>query len=88
MQFIANSFITLYRKQNNLIQAKLSTAAALTPDTEAKLRALVESKTNGTVEFTSEIEPDLIGGFVLEYDTYRLDASVKRQLNDILSGLK
>lgn len=88
MQFIANSFITLYRKQNNLIQAKLSTAAALTPDTEAKLRSLVESKTNGTVEFTSAIEPELIGGFVLEYDTYRLDASVKRQLNDILSGLK
>lgn len=88
MQFIANSFITLYRKQNNLIQAKLSTAAALAPKTEAKLRSLVESKTNGTVEFTSAIEPELIGGFVLEYDTYRLDASVKRQLNDILSGLK
>ena len=87
-QFIANSFITLYRKQNNLIQAKLSTAAALAPKTEAKLRSLVESKTNGTVEFTSAIEPELIGGFVLEYDTYRLDASVKRQLNDILSGLK
>lgn len=88
MQFIANSFITLYRKQNNLIQAKLSTAAALSPKSEAKLRSLVESKTNGTVEFTTEIEPDLIGGFVLEYDTYRLDASVKRQLSDILSGLK
>ena len=88
MQFIANSFITLYRQQNNLIQAKLSTAATLTPETEAKLRKLVESKTNGTVEFKTAVEPDLIGGFVLEYDTYRLDASVKRQLNTILSELK
>ena len=88
MQFMANSFITLYRKQENLIQAKLSTAAKLTPETEKKLRSLVESKTNGNVEFNTAVELDLIGGFVLEYDTYRLDASVKRQLSTILSGLK
>ena len=88
MQFIANSFITLYRKQNNLIRAKLSTAAALSPDTEARLRKLVESKTSGKVEFNTSVDKELIGGFVLEYDTYRLDASVKRQLSTILSQLK
>ena len=88
MQFIANSFVTQYREQNNLIQAKLSTAAALSPETESKLRKLVESKTNGKVEFTTSVDEDLIGGFVLEYDTYRLDASVKRQLSTILSNLK
>ena len=88
MQFIANSFVTQYREQNNLIQAKLSTAAALSPETESKLRKLVESKTNGKVEFSTSVGEDLIGGFVLEYDTYRLDASVKRQLSTILSNLK
>lgn len=87
MQFIANSFITLYREQNNLIQAKLSTAAPLSAPVEAKLRKLVESKTNGTVEFKTDVNPDLIGGFVLEYDTYRLDASIKRQLSTVLSEL-
>lgn len=88
MQFIANSFVTQYREQNNLIQAKLSTAAALSPETESKLRKLVESKTNGKVEFKTSVDDELIGGFVLEYDTYRLDASVKRQLSTILSNLK
>ena len=87
MQFIANSFITLYRKHNNLIRAKLTTATALNSATESRLRLLVESKTNGTVEFKTEIEPDIIGGFVLEYDTYRMDASVKSQLNAVLSNL-
>jgi len=33
------------------------------------------------------VKPELIGGFVLEYDTYRMDASVKSQLNTILSQL-
>lgn len=88
MQFIANSFITLYRKENNLVQAKLTTATNLSADVEDKLRRLVQSQTNGTVEFSTEIDKDLIGGFVLEYDTYRLDASVKRQLSSILSALK
>lgn len=88
MQFIANSFVSLYREQNNLIHAKLSTAVALTPETESKLRKLVESKTNGKVEFKTSVDDELIGGFVLEYDTYRLDASVKRQLSTILSNLK
>lgn len=88
MQFIANSFITLYRQENNLVQAKLSTAAKLSNEAEDKLRRLVQSKTKGNVEFSTAIDKDLIGGFVLEYDTYRLDASIKSQLNAMLSALK
>ena len=49
---------------------------------------LLESNTNGTVEFETEVEPDIIGGFILEYDTYRMDASVKSKLNGILTQLK
>ena len=56
--------------------------------TEQKLRKLVESQTKGDVEFETEINPNLIGGFILEYDTYRLDLSVKSKLNSILSQLK
>ncbi|WP_308269909.1 F0F1 ATP synthase subunit delta, partial [Prevotella sp.] len=87
MQFIANSFVTLYRKHNNLISAKLTTACPIDSNTEKKMRQLVEGRTNGTVEFQTEVNPNIIGGFVLEYDTYRMDASVKRQLNTILSQL-
>ena len=61
MQFIANSYVTLY---------------------------MVESKTNGTVEFETEVNPDIIGGFILEYDSYRMDASVKTKLNSILTTLR
>lgn len=88
MQFIANSYITLYRRQKKLIRTKLSTATAVTSATEQKLRKLVESQTNGTVEFETETDPQIIGGFILEYDTYRLDMSVKSKLASILSQLK
>ena len=88
MQFIANSYVTLYRKQKNVIRGRLITAARVSPATEQKMRQMVESKTNGTVEFETEVNPDLIGGFILEYDTYRMDASVKTKLNSILNTLK
>ena len=88
MQFMANSYITLYRKQKNVIRGKLTTAAHVSTQTEQKMRQMVESKTQGTVEFETEVNPDIIGGFILEYDTYRMDASVKTKLNNILNTLK
>ena len=88
MQFIANSYVTLYRQQKNVIRGRLITATAVSPAAEQKMRQMVESKTNGTVEFETEVNPDIIGGFILEYDTYRMDASVKSKLNSILNTLK
>ena len=88
IQFMANSYVTLYRKQKNVIRGKLTTAARVSADTEQKMRQMVESKTNGTVEFETEVNPDIIGGFILEYDTFRMDASVKSKLNSILNTLK
>ena len=88
MQFMANSYITLYRKQKNVIRGKLITAARVSAETEQKMRQMVENKTNGTVEFETEVNPDIIGGFILEYDTFRMDASVKSKLNNILNTLK
>ena len=88
MQFIANSYVTLYRQQKNIIRGKLTTAVAVLPATEQRMRQMVERKTQGTVEFESEVNPDIIGGFILEYDTYRMDASVRSKLNTILTQLR
>ena len=49
---------------------------------------MVEDKTQGSVEFNTKIDNELIGGFILEYDDYRMDASVKSKLRGILSELK
>ena len=88
LQFMAASYITLYRKQKNIIRGSLTTAAPVSQETEDKMRSMVESKTHGTVEFNTEVDPNIIGGFILEYDTYRMDASVKTKLSNILTQLK
>ncbi len=88
LQFIAVSYITLYRRQKNITIGKLITATVVTPAIEQKLQQMVKNRTQGEVEFKTEVDPDLIGGFVLEYDTYRMDASVKSKLNTILTQLR
>ena len=49
---------------------------------------MVEAQVNGTVEFKTKVDPEIIGGFILEYDTYRMDASVKTKLKAVLTELK
>ena len=88
MQMMATSYITLYRKQKNIISGRLITATTVTPEVEQKMKQMVQSKSQGTVEFQTEVDPDIIGGFILEYDSYRMDASVQTKLNNILKELK
>lgn len=87
IQFMANSYVTLYRQQKNIILGKLTTATRVSADMEQKMRTVVEAKTQGAVEFETQVDPDIIGGFVLEYDTYRMDASVKTKLSKVLQEL-
>ena len=86
--FIANSYITLYRKQKKIIQGKLTTAVPVTPVIEEKIKDWERDILNVTLESNTTVNPDIIGGFILEYDTYRMDASVKTKLNAVLTQLK
>lgn len=88
IQMMATSYITLYRKQKNIISGRLITATTVTPEVEQKMKQMVQNKSQATVEFQTEVNPDIIGGFVLEYDSYRMDASVQTKLNNILKELK
>lgn len=72
----------------HVTQGKLITAVAVSPETEQKMKRMVESKTHGSVEFNTEVDPNIIGGFILEYDTYRMDASVKTKLHQVLATLR
>ena len=88
LQFMAVSYITLYRAYKHIIRGRLITATAVSPDMEQKMREMVQNRTLGTVEFEAEVNPDILGGFILEYDSFRMDASVQTKLNSILKQLK
>ncbi|MBQ3722139.1 MAG: F0F1 ATP synthase subunit delta [Bacteroidales bacterium] len=82
VKLVFSSFLQQYEAQAGIHVARLKTAVD-SPALQEKLQAFVREKIGGTVEFKTEVDPDLIGGFVLDVDGCRMDASVARQLDDI-----
>ena len=76
------SYITRYRQANNIKVGSLTTAA---PDEglKGRLENMFSERTESEVHFTTNVDPELIGGFVFELDGYRLDASVRTRLEKI-----
>lgn len=82
-QLVAHSYGTLYRREKHIVQASLTLPAKVDAAVTQRLKKMVESRTQSTVVFEVEEKPEILGGFVLEYDTYQLDASVRGELGRI-----
>ena len=88
MQFIANSYISLYRKSKGIIKGKLTVPTNISDAVCKRLQQIIESKTSNQVEFELCVDKDIMGGFILDYDTYRLDASLRKQLSELKRALQ
>lgn len=80
-------YIDFYREKNNIYSGKLITASKTDASIEKKLITVIESRQKGTLEIEKIVNPDLVGGFILEVDNTRWDASIKRQLRTIKNEL-
>lgn len=78
--FIFLKYFDLYCEEKNILSGKLITASEVASKTEKKLIGFLESITNGTLEMERQINPSIIGGFILEVNHQRWDASVSGQL--------
>lgn len=88
MMFIAHAYITLYRKAKNIIKGRLTLPVPVSEKTSKRLQEMMESKSQNHVEFEVRIDKDIQGGFILDYDTFRLDASLRTQLKDLYLALQ
>ena len=80
--FIAHCYVSLYRSAKNIIAMTFTTAQPVDEALREKVSAAV-SHGGAVVEMHDVVDPDIIGGFICETETHRLDASVRRQLRDI-----
>lgn len=81
---VALAFSKLYRKENNIFSVCIESASELSDDDSKRICALVQRHLNGaTAEFSFVIDPALIGGFVVNIENERLDASVKNELEQL-----
>lgn len=81
---IAVEFEKQYNLLKNITRVKLTSAAPLEAGMLNMIREKVEASITGRkVEIETAVNPELIGGFVLETGNELFDASVLRDLKDI-----
>jgi F-type H+-transporting ATPase subunit delta len=80
MENIALMYDELYRKAKGLVMAQLTMVEPANEKIKETLIRMISEGTAKKVEFRTKTDPDIIGGFILEIEDKRLDASVKEQL--------
>ncbi len=84
MHLIALSYRDLYRKERRISQVRIVTAAPLPEAEMAKLRAMVANAfPDSSLEYAESVNPDLIGGFVIDVDDARMDASISNEIEQL-----
>lgn len=81
---IALAYLDIYRKTNNIHLVEVVTASELSLTDEKRLKSLIQSHLNdGTMEYTHRVDDDLVGGFVINIGSERLDASISNELKQL-----
>lgn len=88
MFFIAMKYMEMYREKHNILSTQVTTATQLPEETYDKIKAFVKQTFDADAELEVKIDPSLIGGFILDIENTRMDASVAGQLNALKNKLK
>ncbi len=84
---ICRNFIELYRKDQGIKTATITSAMPLQKDIITQIQQKLESELNAKIELSERVNSDLIGGFVLRVDDRQVDASVSTQLRKVKEKL-
>lgn len=85
---IANAYIALYRSNHSIYEVKVVSAAPLGNNEQKRLRDMVSRHLKGgTMEYSTSVNPDLIGGFTVSVGNERIDASISNELKQLRLNL-
>jgi F-type H+-transporting ATPase subunit delta len=87
LQLICLTYQDLYYREVRLLDVHLTTAKDLDAATTEKIVQKLLQHTGQTIQLHASANPKIIGGFVLRWDTYRLDTSVRTNLKRIQKNL-
>ncbi len=82
---IAKEFMAQYQALKHVSTVKLTTATALSDDALNAIKVQLQgsSQTQANIEIETAVDPNIIGGFVIEFDDKLYDASVAHKLNNL-----
>lgn len=80
LEEIHREFEALVAQEERRLAVELTTAYELSDDEAGAIVGQIEKASGRTVEATRSVDPEIIGGFVLQAGTMRVDASVRGRL--------
>ncbi len=81
---MALAYRDLYRRANGISIVKITSAMQLPENELTKLRKLIENSFPGrTLEFSERIDASIIGGFIVDVDHVRMDASISNEIEKL-----
>lgn len=83
IESIAEEFVNLFKDYKNIISANLKTAVKIDKTARNEILEVLKKQTGGEIELIEEVKKELIGGFVLDYEDNKYDASILKQIKDL-----
>jgi F-type H+-transporting ATPase subunit delta len=84
---IGREFERLCAEEEGVLKVELTTAVDLSDSEATAIVKQIEEASGRTVEATRKVDPDLVGGIVLQVGSLRLDASVRGRLERLRQEL-
>jgi F-type H+-transporting ATPase subunit delta len=80
---IQRQFNALWDKENKRLGVTVTSAVDLDPEIAKSIGAEIEEQTGTTVELTARVDPDILGGLVLQVGNMVLDTSIRNRLEKL-----
>lgn len=80
---IASSFRVLVYEQVKMVSVRVTSARDMQEDERKFITDSLRSRLPGEPELLWQVDPQIMGGVVIEYEGHRIDASVKGRLSGI-----
>lgn len=82
---VRREYERLWEQEMQLLPVVLTSAVKLDEQTVADLSARIGERTGRTVQLTTEVHPDILGGIVVRVGNSILDASIRSRLEQLRS---
>jgi F-type H+-transporting ATPase subunit delta len=80
---IRRKFDSLWAKENKRLGVTVTSAVELDPEIAKRIGSEIEEQTGNTVELESRVDPDILGGLVVQVGNMVLDTSIKNRLEKL-----
>ena len=84
---MAGEYEAIVAAEEQILNVELTTAYALSDEEAQRILEQIEEASGRKVEATRKVDPSLIGGFVLQAGSMRVDASLRGRLNRLRQEL-